>query len=173
MPDGYSEAIEHAYSLLPAGIEGRLRGTHFFCGADPVMAGLSPREAGKDGRSYRDTAHVLSPHHLLHRPPADRRATVVIPSLEPYSRMETRDRRSAPGMIVHELGHVLHAQLGWRPKPWAVTTYGMRDRYESFAEFFAAWLVPGYLEWGDPRTVRAHALAWSPRTLKLLEDLAA
>jgi hypothetical protein len=136
----HAEAIGAAFDLLPGRLVERLDGTHFLTGTDPVFAGLHGFEESNDGRSYRSTAHVTHLFHQRHLPAAHRAVTVVLPSPDAFERR----------VIVHELGHVLHWQFGhgldWRQRfaheAVPVTDYARTDRYEAFAEAFAAWALP-------------------------------
>ena len=59
----YTEAISHAFELLPYPIFRLLEYTHFLTGTDPIYVGLHNYEGTKDNRSYRNTAHVSYPWH--------------------------------------------------------------------------------------------------------------
>lgn len=99
-------------------------------GADPIYVGLHGHEDTGDGRSYRDTAHVVHAFGQTTLPRARRKTTVVMPEvLEPWA-------------VVHELGHVLDEQLGWQYEAQPVTAYAMTNRQEAFAEAFTAWRCP-------------------------------
>src|SRR5215207_6344556 len=99
-----------------------------FCG-DALFAGLHRIEVTPDGRSYRGTAHACFPTHV-----ADKRMTLVFP--EP----------PAWYTVIHELGHALDWALTERAgraltfSP--VTEYARTNRWEAFAEAFAAWFWP-------------------------------
>lgn len=145
---GYSEVIGAAYDLIPVGLHRMIR-PDFFCGADPVFAGLHDYHDTSDGRSYRNVAQCVYEHNQKRTLPKSlRRVTIVLPSERDVS------------VVVHEMGHVLHEEVGfeWRAAP--VTWYAETDRFEAFAEAFTSWLVPGYA----PRPDDA--------TLALLESLA-
>lgn len=129
---GHRTAISAALMLLPPLAVEMLRETRWFCGSDPVFAGLHRYCAADDGRTYRQTAHVVYPQHLIDRPLGERITTVVLPVVE------------EPWVIIHELGHVLHAFLGFPPAPEPVTEYATCSDWEAFAEGFTAAHVPGY-----------------------------
>lgn len=139
---GFRESVGRALDVVPSRVLERLTGVQFFLGADPVLAGLTLWDYTGDGRSYRDTAHVLYDFHQHHRPADDRPVTVVIPELEP------------PEVVVHELGHALDHALGFSHEARPVTAYAATNRHEAFAEAFTAWLWPGYVTWtvDDPAT---------------------
>lgn len=112
---------------MPSGIRSRVEGADFLTGVDPVWAGLHDHEQIKDGRSYRDTWHVVYP---------DRdRPTVVMPTLERSHALWYQ-----LGGIVHELGHVLDAATGFRHNAVPITGYAAGNRREAFAESLVAWL---------------------------------
>lgn len=48
--DGFREAVGRALEMIPDRIVARLGGFHFFCGADPVFAGLTLYEDTVDDR---------------------------------------------------------------------------------------------------------------------------
>lgn len=127
----FREPINRALELIPGGVRPLLN-TDLFCGADPVFAGLHHYESMSFGRSYRTTAHCVYNFHQEHLPRARRRTTVVLPTVPD------------PETVVHELGHALHATLGWRFSASPVSWYAETDRYEAFAEAFTAWCIPGY-----------------------------
>lgn len=122
VPGGaYSEAIAEAYRILEPPMADRLRGVDFLCGVNPVWAGLHGFSVFGLGQADATRAHCAYPHHTN-----DRTTTVVLPIPE------------APWVIVHELGHALHARLDWEPWPDAVSEYAKTDEQEAFAEFFTA-----------------------------------
>lgn len=127
-PGGYSALVEAAYGLIPARLHHLIQ-ADWLTGVDPVFAGLHDYLDMSYGRSYRTTAHVAYDFHQL-LPTARRRTTVVMPSLV------------AVRTLVHELGHVLHERLRFEPSPQPVTEYAATDRFEAFAEAFAAWALP-------------------------------
>jgi hypothetical protein len=138
-----AEVIAAAFAFLPTPLAGRLEGVHFLTGVDPLFAGLHVEEIAEDGRSYRDTAHVVYPFHLR-RPAADRVTTVVIPTWDGPTWWW-------PAKVIHELGHVLDWQLGFIHHAALVTSYAKRNRREAFAEAFAAWALPFGHGYGDAK----------------------
>ena len=149
-----AEPISVALSLLPSRMRERVAHAEWFAGADPIFAGLTAHKLTKDGRSYRDTAHVCYPFHLEHRPRAERVSTVVLPKPVP------------PWVVVHELGHVLHESLDFATHdPAPVSTYARTDRWEAFAEAFTAWICPEIYPWAG------EILARDELTLALFEEL--
>lgn len=134
VPEGYGEVLGAARALYGPLLR-YVDHADFFCGTDPVWAGLHSFVDVDDGRSYRDTAHSLSPHHI--DGPASRRVpTVVIPVL----------RLATLAVVVHELGHVLHSVLDEEPEVEAVSSYGETNHYEAFAEAVTSYLLPGYAQ---------------------------
>ncbi len=138
-----TEPLAAAFEFLPRGLADRLEGVHFFAGTDPLFAGLHMTASTDDGRSYRDTAHVLYPARLK-RPAADRFTTVAIPAW-------TGPAWWWPAMVVHELGHVLDWQLSFTHHAEPVTSYARTNRQEAFAEAFAAWVLPFGHGYGDAK----------------------
>jgi hypothetical protein len=137
---GFSTAIAEAMTVIPTGLH-RLIECDFFCGADPVFAGLTSYVDTDDGRSYRTTAHTLYEFHQEHMSRSQRAITVVLPE------------SVSPSTVVHELGHVLHARLGFEPAPPPVNTYAATNKYEAFACAFTSWLYWGVGQEADPATV--------------------
>jgi hypothetical protein len=135
---GYSALIEAAYDLIPAGMHPLIR-PHFLTGVDPVFVGLHRYGTTTDGRPYSGTAHVAYRYHQQHLPADRRHVTVVLPQIY--------DLRT----VVHELGHVLHERLSFEPKPVPVTAYAGTNWLESFAESFAAWVLPFGHGYGDAK----------------------
>ena len=133
----FTAAIEHSLGSLPAGIRHRVEHADFLCGVDPVYAGLHRFEAMSYGRSYRSVAHCSWRMHS-----SDGRTTIVLPVVED------------PIVIVHELGHVLHEQIGWQHVAEPVTVYAKDGPVEAFAEALTAYLVPGYGERADGATMQ-------------------
>lgn len=144
------EPYHHALRLLPPGITARLA-CEVLAGADPVAAGLHRHTDASYGRSYRDTAHVAYEYHQGHMPRDRRAVTIVLPDVPSIA------------VVVHELGHVLHAAIRFQATtPQPVTWYAQDNDHEAFAEAFAAWALPyghGYgaakdrLHRHDPATV--------------------
>lgn len=136
---GYRESIGAALRMIPLGLH-HLLDADFLCGSDPIFVGLHEFRDATDGRSYLDTAHCAYPHHQLRLPKTQRRTTVVLPVPE------------SPEVVVHELGHALHARLEWEHDADPVTRYAHVNRFESFAEAFTSWCIPGYADVPDPAT---------------------
>lgn len=150
-----AEAIGAALDLLPAGVRRLVGHARFYADVDPVFAGLHGyREIEHGSRSYRNTAHVCWPVHLSNRPLAERVSTVVLPCPD------------EPWVIVHELGHVLHEAIGFDTHtPDPVSSYARENKYEAFAEAFAAWLCPHVYVAAQPILLQDKA------TLTLFEEL--
>lgn len=135
-----AEVIGYGLALLPPRILQRLEGTAWFT-EDPVFAGLHP--FGKVGDNAHDQTAKRNPHHvsgcLLERP-ADRRSTVVIPSVVCDGWTVT------PHEVVHEAAHSLHESIGyWRGAPieiMPVSEYAETNYWECFAEAFTLWACP-------------------------------
>lgn len=129
---GYSALLEAAYARIPVELHRWIR-PDFFCGSDPVFAGLHSYEDTVDERSYHNIAHVVHPYHQWGISKANRCTTVVLPRVASLS------------TLVHELGHVLDDQIArqvgkyWNCKP--VTQYAQTDGFEAFAEAFSAWIL--------------------------------
>lgn len=152
-----AEPVAHALSLLPAGIARRVAHVRFFCGVDPLYAGLHDWEssAAPYTRSYRVTPHVVWPMHLTSRPKDERVSTVVLPDPD------------EPWVVIHELGHVLDEAIGFgRHRPQGVTEYAESNTWQAFAEAFTAWLCP------DVYAAAQDALLRDEETLALFEELA-
>jgi hypothetical protein len=154
----YRAAIEAAYSLIPAGMH-RLIRPHFLCAVDPVFVGLHRYEDASFGRSYRSTAHVAYEFHQTGTARTNRRTTVVLPG---------RPAALELPVLVHELGHVLDASLGFAHRAEPVGDYAATDRFEAFAEAFTAWAVPPGYGYGA-RKGRLYASDRS--TVALFDDL--
>lgn len=124
----YSEAITAAFDLVPERISERLKYIHFFTGTDPVFAGLHNYDQIRDGRSYRNTAHVCYRWHSRNKHEC---TTIVLPYLHHlYS--------SHLYTIVHELGHCLDELLNFEHFALPINDYAALNRKEAFAEAFAA-----------------------------------
>lgn len=128
---GYSAVIEAAYNLISQEIHHLIR-PDFLTGSNPVLAGLHQWEFAADGRSLNQTAHVYYGQHQTWLSKTQRRTTVVLPV--------------PPSIytVVHELGHVLHEQVGTELVVDPVTRYAQTNHLEAFAEAFAAWHFPGF-----------------------------
>jgi hypothetical protein len=126
VPDSrYSEAIAEAFRTIGQGFADRLANVQFVCGVDPVFAGLHDYRTTVDSRAYASTAHCCYSFHI--KGPADRRTTTIVLPKPPR-----------PSTVVHELGHALHAQVGFDYIAQPCTTYARTDQYEAFAEAFTA-----------------------------------
>lgn len=135
--DGYRPMIEAAYSLLPGSLAQRFASVHFLCGVDPAYVGLwSPGPDDEplncDSATTFTSAMTFYPHSQSHLA-ADRRHPSVWLS-EDLLRIS-----EAPLIVVHELGHVLHAVTEWRHSAAPMTEYAETDWCEAFAEAFAIW----------------------------------
>lgn len=124
----FNDAIGVAVAHIPPGIARQVAYADFFCGADPVFAGLHRYADSGSGRPYSQTAHVVYPFHQVGLSLANRRTTVVMPVLE------------GPWTVAHELGHVLDEVTGFVHVAVPVTAYAQTNRREAFAEAFTAWL---------------------------------
>lgn len=136
----YSEVIGAARDLIPNDIHGLIL-PHYLCGVDPLFVGLHNYQDTDDGRSYRETLHVAYDFHQVGLARSHRRTTVVLP------------HKPVLEHLVHELGHVLDENLGFRHAPDPVSEYAHTNRYESFAEAFTSWIIPGYAARPDQGTV--------------------
>ena len=133
-----SSMIEAAYASIPSRLASYLSHVDFFCGTDPIWAGLIQEGSdnpAKGGRSFRDTWCTVYSHHLLL--PKDKcKTTIMIPKLSRYERETFWGIYS----ICHELGHVLDEKLGWVHQTSPITKYAHTSREEAFAEMFCYWL---------------------------------
>ena len=120
---GYTEAIEHAYGLLPSGIADRLVGVDFLCGVDPRFAGLEGYDQLPSTWLGRSPATTASAHC-----DATRRGTVVLPV------------PVVPAIIIHELGHILDHRLGFDVLLAPLSWYAAMNRDEAFACAFGVWI---------------------------------
>lgn len=138
----YLPEVPAALALLPPAIRGLLQFRVWT--EDPVFCGLHDWTTTADGRSYRDTAHVLCPEHY------GQRTGQVVPVVVLVGTIHVMD-------VVHELGHVLDHQLGHRHAAEPVSEYAQTNRREAFAEALCSWLwLPEYADAGippDPATV--------------------
>lgn len=129
----FAPAIDKALDIT-APWQPYLARAEFLCGVDPIFAGLHRHQDVADGRSYRNTAHCVHPHHQMHLSAARRATTIVLPTVRP------------PTTIVHELGHVLHEALDWEPTVAPVTAYAKTNRFEAFAEAWTALFFWNYAD---------------------------
>jgi len=133
----WSEPIREALNIVPL-----VPDCEWFLG-DPVFKGLHDWVDVGDGRSYRDTAHVIHATHLESLP-ADRRRTVVVIPGRPRGDQYDID------MLVHELGHVTDHMTGRERGCTPIGSYAAANRAEAFAEAFTAWMIPDYAQrWND------------------------
>jgi hypothetical protein len=141
----FHNAIVGAFDALPKPMRELVEHVDFFCGVDPVWAGLTSIETSDDGRSLRDIAYCDYLYTQKHLPADRRRTTIVLPS----------ERAADIWTIRHELGHALHEILGWFGPIKPITEYAKTNAYEAFAEAFCAWREPRYcgrdLRSEDPR----------------------
>lgn len=135
----HNDAIRAALLDIPPRILHRVHLSVFT--SDPLFAGLHRYEQVPDGRSYRNTAHVAYP---CHQTAPHSQAIMILPPGSPVS----------PDTIRHEFGHLLHETVDFWPHAAPVTEYAERDIWEAFAEAFAAWVNPAYLQtsWGVIRS---------------------
>ena len=137
----------------------RLGTVDIVSGVDPVFIGLHSVAITDDGRAYKATAHCAWPagQTTLLRP--DRRSTVVLPTEE------------TPGVILHELAHVLDERIGWNREDLRPVSRYAENTYEDFACGLVAWLAPEWPEghgWGD-----AEAVLGDEYAMALFAELAA
>lgn len=130
----YHNEIERTLSTLPEGIRARVDHADFFCGANPIAAGLHGYRATGDGRGYEATGHCVWLQHQLALPADRRRTTIVLPT----------PAVATYRIILHELGHVLHEHTAYHDEVVPITTYAQTNHFEAFAEAFSAWLWPAY-----------------------------
>ena len=148
IPDSrYSELIEDAYSCIPPNIAKLISHVHFFCGTDPVYAGLVKEKTlifpGTEGvfstrnwiyyMNYNCTDWVIN--KSLRSP------TIFLPNFNSIPKgfaLTTHD-------VLHELGHVLDFVLPFEILDITpVTEYAESSNLEAFAESFVSWLLYGY-----------------------------
>ena len=127
-----NEAIAEAFRLLNR-FPRHLLHCDWLLGADPVWKGLHDYEEASYGRSLRDTPHVNYPWGRLNRNVDDLPTTVLQVEVPPE-------------VVVHELGHVLHYHIQFERGCVPCTWYAATNYWESFAEAFTGWAVPGYAE---------------------------
>jgi hypothetical protein len=141
----FHNAIEGALRALPKPVRELVERVDFFCGIDPVWAGLTSAEASDDGRSLREIPYCEYRYTQAHLPADRRRTTIVLPT----------ERAANIPTVRHELGHALHEILGWFGPVRPITEYAKTSAYEAFAEAFCAWREPRYcgrdLRLVDPR----------------------
>lgn len=146
---------------LPAGIRDLLGNVPALIGVDPLWVGLHRFERAADGRSYRETSHVVYTSHQMHLPASRREDTLV---LSPTGTLSA-------GTVLHELGHILDARLGfYRPHCRPLDAYAARDRWEAFATAFQAWATPTPIK--PPYHDRRELLDRDPTTNCFFDTLA-
>jgi hypothetical protein len=123
----YAEGISYARSLIPPKINDLIGNVDFFCGTDPIFAGLHSYENIGDGRSYRDTAHCLYPNHI-DGPRSRKNITIAIP-----------EKKISTYVYLHEMGHVLDYRTNFDHNAFPLTKYANNSSQEAFAEAFAHW----------------------------------
>lgn len=153
IPDSrYSELIGEAYSCIPPNIAKLVDHVHFFCGTDPVYAGLVSYESFiVEGKEYSSRNWMyyegewsidwIIPKHLIS-------PTIVIPYWN-LTKFGLTD-------VLHELGHVLDDMtpfFQYHSEIKEVTSYAKTDFGEAFAEAFVSWLLWGYGEQPDDETI--------------------
>jgi hypothetical protein len=121
----YAEAIRYSLNLLPCWLKKRLQSVQFFTGTDPLFAGLHNYKDTKDSRSYRNTAHVCYPWNAIN---PKEQTTIVLPT----------PADAKPYVIIHEIGHCVDEVLGFQYDALPINDYAKSNRYEAFAESFAA-----------------------------------
>ena len=155
----YAQDIADALEMVPAPIRDRLQHVQFLCDTDPLFSGLV--------RSW----------YKEH--PYDPGAEVTIACCYPWSTSDGTTtiivrRPTWPGGIVHEIGHALHAAIGFEHVADPVTDYAGNNRREAFAEAFRAWVQPDggwayeFSGYGDPDT--AHDDVATRRLFERLAD---
>jgi hypothetical protein len=172
----YAEPFAEALRRLPAGIARRVAFVDLLTG-DPVFAGLHAVEDASafgyaDGTSYyyRVTAHVVYPGWQS-RPRNQRRTTIVYPNIDEDAC--AWGPRYPVFVFVHELGHVLHEQVGFQVAPEPVAGYARTNACEAFAEAFTLHVAPDLCReiYGEGH-YREDVLAQDAATLALFEELA-
>lgn len=142
----YAELIGEVYSGIPTNIVNMINHVHFFCGTDPVFAGIENDTPINNGSSPRVCCHYLPPCHQL-LPKHRRHPTIVLVDDPIY--LDVAD-------IVHELGHVLDSVTGfytYQGSILEVTEYAKTDFCEAVAEAFTSWLIWDYGKEPDPETL--------------------
>lgn len=131
-----AESLSVALGVVPAFLRQRIQPRLFT--TDPVWAGISNYEDIEDGRSYRNTMHVLYPCHY------GGPTIIVAPEPEP------------PVILLHELGHVVDEQLGFAIEAPTTTPYSQTNCREAFAEAFTLWLISRLPENSIPGCWNSH-----------------
>ena len=142
----YAELIAEAYSAIPDNIIKMINHVHFFCGTDPIFAGLENDEPINNGASPKVCSHYL-PESRQFLPKYLRHPTIILVEKPEYL---------LPHHIIHELGHVLNRATDWyeyRTPILEVTEYAKTDFEEAFAEAFTSWLIWDYGKMPDPETL--------------------
>ena len=143
IPDSrYSELIEDAYSCIPPNIAKLVSHVHFFCGTDPVYAGIIKDDKfviGGEHHSHRDWMYYVQDYSKYWNVSKQlRHPTIVIPRLDMKLYIDQVD-------IIHELGHALDYALPFDIIDIVpVTEYAKQDNVEAFAEAFTSWLCWDY-----------------------------
>lgn len=135
-----TDSVAQAIESLPGNVRHRLEYTDFLIGCDPVFVGLHQYGESDDGRLYKDTAHCVYPYHMANLPKHLQKTTIVLPCA------------STICTVIHELGHVLHEQLGFISHIKPVSTYAETNHLEAFAEAFTAWFFPDRYKRIDEQT---------------------
>lgn len=149
----YREPIEAALALLPPQLSA-LRRTDFFCGADPVRAGMV------EAHIYHfNNGTVVPINELAFETEVEGRPTIFLPTAPEWKKHYAGSEVS---VVLHEIGHVVHNHIDWIDLDVVpLSDYAWTNHHEAFAESFAEWLM-----WG-----RDGLLQWDPATLRFLEDL--
>lgn len=138
------EAVAEALTYMPRWLRPWLDCD--VCTEDPVFVGLHHYVKTDDGRLNKETAHVAYRAHMKHMPRARRKTTMVLPG------------ERGVQVILHEFGHVLHANLCQHVGCWDRTpdfpvpagpsmlpesaAYYDKNRWERFAGAFESWFLP-------------------------------
>lgn len=125
----WNEAIIEAFKFITPGFQ-TLCSSEWFIGASPLQSGLHEFSHTSDGTSYEHMAHVAYPFHLR-SPRIDSIPVIVLPHRPSGSLSDV-------ATIVHELGHVAHWWLDFKPEFAPVSKYAESNSWEAFAE---AWSV--------------------------------
>lgn len=90
------------------------------CTENPIFVGLHSYPLTDDGRLLSEIPHTFYGRN---------KSVIVIPtSIDIHT-------------FVHELGHVLHRQMGWIDNFPKVSQYAHVNKYEAFAEAFTLWAL--------------------------------